>query len=76
MSRPHWLPEVVWMGIKVGEWPIQTFTNLDQAQRWAAETSIGDSRERRIWSVEIPADTVTYAVETVPATMRMRQATP
>lgn len=75
MSRPHWLPEIVWMGISIGEWPIQTFNSIEQAQRWAAEQQYGD-RERRIWSVAIPADTVTFSVETVPATIRMKQETP
>lgn len=75
-ARPHYLPEIVWMGVKIGEWPIETFTSEDQAKRWAADISIGDSRERRIWSVAIPADTVIYAAETVPATVKTKQVYP
>lgn len=75
MNRPHWLPEVVWMGVKVGEWPIHTFTSEEQAQRWAADRNPGD-RERRIWSVSVPADTVAYKAEKIPASVTARQVYP
>lgn len=74
-ARPHYLPEIVWMGVKLGEWPIRVFTSRDQAARWAAEES-PDRKERRYWSVAVPEDTVIYAAETVPAAIRSVQVHP
>lgn len=80
MSRPHWLPEVVWMGIEIGTWPIQAFTTQEQAQTWAEKAAWNPDRQayesRRIWSVAIPVDTVTYSVEKIPASFKLKQETP
>ena len=74
--RPHWLPEEVWMGVIIGQWPVRTFSCQDQAERWAAEGPWNPDRlaheQRRIWRVEIPADTETFEVEKVPATTRIK----
>ena len=75
MSRPKYLPEVVWMGINRGEWPIQVFTSEEQARGWAADRHHGD-RERLYWSVAVPADTVVYSAEKIPATTRAKQEYP
>lgn len=72
-ERPYYVPEAVWLGKKVGEWPILAFESEEPARRWAAEQpdAIGAERARRIWRVEIPADVVTYRVSTVPARTAM-----
>jgi hypothetical protein len=80
MSRPHWLPEIVWMGKTIGQWPITVFGGEEQAKTWASEAPWNPTSQvyesRRIWSVAIPADTVTYSAEKVPATFKMKQETP
>jgi hypothetical protein len=63
------------MGIKIGEWPIETFSSEEQAKNWAAKQEFGD-RERRIWSVAIPADTATFSAEKIPASVKLKQETP
>lgn len=68
--RPHWLPEQVWLGIKVGEWPLTAFTSQESAERWASVAGIGE-RERRIWAVDIPVDTQTFKVEQIPASTKL-----
>lgn len=70
LPRPHWLPKQAWLGIKVGEWPLTAFTNRESAERWASVAGIGE-RERRIWPVDIPADTPVFKAETVPASTRL-----
>lgn len=74
MSRPHWMPTVVWIGIEIGKWPLQAFSGETEyhAMRWAA----GDPDKRRIFCVAVPEDTVVHKAETVPATVKMTQVTP
>lgn len=74
-ARPHYVPEAIWLGVKVHEWPIYAFTSEQQARTWAAEwpDAIGAERARRIWRVEIPADVVTYRVSPVPATTKLEE---
>lgn len=80
MSRPHWLPEIVWMGVTIGQWPIETFSSEGQARDWAAKAPwvapAQDYEARRIWSVAIPADTVVYKAMTIPATTELKQVHP
>jgi hypothetical protein len=71
------MPEIVWLGVKIGEWPIQAFGSEDQAVRWvSASEKDGVQRDRRIWSVAVPADTVAYTAEIVPASYKMKQVHP
>lgn len=73
--RPHWLPAEAWMGVIVGQWPLQAFTSQEQAERWADAAKWSAQRQqheqRRIWRVEIPVDTQTFKVETVPASTKL-----
>lgn len=75
--RPHWLPEQVWMGVIVGQWPVQTFTAQAQAERWASQAPWDPAAQRyeprRIWAVDIPAGTQTFTVEKVPASTKLSE---
>jgi hypothetical protein len=75
-TRKFGLPDFVWLGIQVGEWPIQCFPSESMARSWAAEhpDAIGANRARRIWRVDIPADVEVYRVAPVPATTQMEAA--
>jgi len=75
-ARRFGLPDFVWLGIEVGEWPIQCFPSESMARNWAAEQpdAIGAKRARRIWRVDIPADAEVYRVAPVPATTQMEAA--
>lgn len=74
-GRPHWLPEQAWLGKVVGQWALQAFSGQQQAEAWAAQATWQPAMQRyeprRIWAVDIPADTPTFAVETVPASTRL-----
>ena len=78
MSRPHWLPEEVWLGVEIGCWPIQAFPSQEMAARWSAEgkpdtpMQVGD--RRRIFRVTVPADVEVFESEKVPATTRLKAA--
>lgn len=73
-QRPHWLPEVVWIG-RVSATGLAdfspVFTTAEDAATWASE----DPR-RVFWAVDVPADTVVHSVEVVPARIELRQVAP
>lgn len=69
MSRfPHTvkLPEVVWLGMTAGQWPIAAFGTEEQAAFWANQDD-GEGRQRYVWRVEVPADAPVYKPRYVPA---------
>lgn len=74
-KRRFSIPDFVWLGIEVGEWPIQCFPSESMARNWASAQpdAIGAKRARRIWRVDIPADVEVFRVEPVPATTRMEK---
>lgn len=78
MSRPHWLPNSVWIGVTIGQWPLESWGNDEhgsgavKAQRWAEE----DQTNRRIFCVAVPADTVAFTAHTIPATVELKQVHP
>jgi hypothetical protein len=74
VKLPYEIPPIVWLGKKIGEWPIECFPSLDMAQRWASESD--GLRDRVFWSVRIPEDTVVYKSEVVPQTFRQKQVYP
>lgn len=70
--RPHWMPEEVWLGKVDGEWPLQAFSSQTQAEAWATV----QASHRRIWRVEIPADTPIYQVREIPARVELVEVQP
>lgn len=78
MSRPYWLPNSVWIGVRIGQWPLESWGNdahgagAAEAKRWAAE----DPQNRRIFCLSVPADIVAFSALTIPATVEMKQVHP
>jgi hypothetical protein len=69
---------MVWMGITIGQWPIRAFGSEEEAKNWASDLKweSGAYEQRRIWAVAIPADTVTFSAEKIPARYELKQETP
>lgn len=61
--EPERLPETLWLGRKVGEWPIIVLESAGAAQRWQAEHD--QSRVRRVWEV-VTEHAVERIVKVVP----------
>lgn len=76
MSQPHWMPKTLWVGVTIGQWPLESWSGGDagqaKAQRWAAE----DPEKRRIFSVAVPENTVAFQSEIIPATTKMTRVHP
>jgi hypothetical protein len=76
MTRPHYVPDELWLGKEIGAWPVRAFPSESMARDWAAEQpdAIGAKRARRIWRVEMPEDVTAYRVAPVPANTSMEVA--
>ena len=78
MSRPHWLPPSVWVGVTIGQWPLESWgadghgSGEAKARTWAAE----NPEKRRIFCVAVPEDIVTFSAQTIPATVELKQEHP
>lgn len=76
MSRPAYLPEMIWMGVELldnARKSLVLILDEEAAKRWAGEASTSILTQRFIWSVAIPEDTVIYEVESVPSTYKLKQ---
>jgi hypothetical protein len=74
VKLPYEIPSVIYVGKKVGEWPLFFFPDLESAQRWAVHSD--DLRDRVFWSVAVPHDTVVYKAEIIPTSYRSKQVYP
>lgn len=72
MTPPSYVPEEIWLGIRVGEHIIETFPSQETAASWAAKQDM-DGRLRRFWKVEIPDNVQVYSSSFVPETVAIEE---
>lgn len=52
-------PQVIYVGIKVGEWPLTALVNEDQAARWLSESTGINDRRRNLVRIDLLSGEVT-----------------